>query len=515
MYTYIIVDDEMIIRRGCIAKISQAAALSVECAGEASNGFEALELVEKTKPDIVITDMKMAGMDGIEFLEKLSVSHPKIPVIVISGYRLFDYVKKAIEKHAIGYVLKPFSSEEIAEQIRKAIDQLESRNRVIQLQQEVAYFEQKKKQEAILNAIIHPWSEGTAVSLLANGYELGREYLFLTITTERQNVGPRLEELCGKLPALYCVVGNPQDKFQYLLLLHCAPGAVCLSAIAESLAEEISGLADGSHLIICVSRTIQKADGLNQLFLENNQLLRHVFLTERVCILRSKNQREEQPLLNEEEIQSLFLNMKYHTCKTLGLLEKFFKSIDLQKHTLGSIEAVCGRLLEKVNEYAAQNQVETRDLAKHFCRNYLFSNSIEKIQADFTEYIHSTMSTVHLKEKDQENLLRLVKDYIEKNYKKKLTLQVIASKFYISPACCSNLLKENLNMTFNDYLSHIRIQKAKQLLSETSLSVNKISDEVGYSNPKYFFKIFKIYSGFTPLEYRSKNNYDMYDSIRH
>jgi YesN/AraC family two-component response regulator len=108
-----------------------------------------------------------------------------------------------------------------------------------------------------------------------------------------------------------------------------------------------------------------------------------------------------------------------------------------------------------------------------------------------------------------------MKEYIDKNYRKKLTLQMIASRFYISPASCSFLLKESLNMTFNDYINAIRLQKAKQLLSETNLSVNKISDEVGYSNPKYFFKIFKTYSGFTPLEYRFKNNTEVSEKNQH
>jgi YesN/AraC family two-component response regulator len=306
---------------------------------------------------------------------------------------------------------------------------------------------------------------------------------------------------------------NPSDKFQSLVLLYCPKGEKNLSNAAELLAAEISGLAEDNYLITCISRPIQEAKDLHALFDENKEALKNIHLTGRVHILHDKEQSEEKTFLSEEEIQDMFIDMKYHTGKTLDLLNSFFESMDPQKYSLGVIEAACKSLLEKVNEYAAQNQVEICDLTEHFYHNYLFSDGIKKIKTDFTEYIHSTLNAVHLKENDQENLLRLIKNYIDKNYRKKLTLQLLASRFYISPAFCSTLLKENLNMTFNDYINEIRLQKAKQLLSETSLSVNKISDEIGYSNPKYFFKIFKIHSGFTPLEYRSQNG--MSESIKH
>lgn len=234
MYTYIIVDDEMIIRQGCIAKLRQIPSLPVEFVGEASNGLEALALIEKMHPDIVITDMKMSGMDGMEFLERLDEQYPNILVIVISGYKLFDYVKQAIEKHAVGYVLKPFSAEEIGEQMRKAIEQLESRSHVQHLQQEVANFAQK---EFFLNTILHPWWEGTSASFHENDQMWNQEYLLLTVTTERMDFTEKLESLCsGQLPFPGFVMENPLNKQQNLILLHGAKGQADLSGVAEQLA---------------------------------------------------------------------------------------------------------------------------------------------------------------------------------------------------------------------------------------------------------------------------------------
>ena len=109
-----------------------------------------------------------------------------------------------------------------------------------------------------------------------------------------------------------------------------------------------------------------------------------------------------------------------------------------------------------------------------------------------------------MKSPDQNQLFHSIQEYIRKNYHQKLTLQMISSEFYVTPAYCSSLLKEKLDQSFNEYLGEIRLEKAKQLLRETDLSADRISDEIGYSNPKYFFKVFKKLTGFTPLEYRIK-----------
>ena len=300
---------------------------------------------------------------------------------------------------------------------------------------------------------------------------------------------------------------NTLDKHQFLVLLNCPARQVNQPfAVAQVLASGIATLATEFQMFVCVSNTSHTLKELNNLFLKNDSMLKNIYLTDRVRILNTDEEKIRQPIYTEEEIMNLFRNMHYHTGKISEILMDFFHGFDVYKHTLGSISDACESLLEKVNEYAVQNQVENCDLMERFYKKYLFCEDIEKIKKDFSEYFLVTLCAIHRKEKDQENLFNQINEYIDKNYRRKLTLQILASRFYISPAYCSNLLKENLNMTFNDYISKIRIEKAKQLLSQTSISVAKVSDEIGYSNPKYFFKIFKSYTGLTPLEYRSKNN---------
>ena len=93
------------------------------------------KLLEEITPDIIITDMKMAKMDGVEFLKKLHEKHSDIPVIVISGYKAFDYMSQAIEHGVVGYVLKPFSTEEIEKQLLKAVSRIEQKNNITKMRE--------------------------------------------------------------------------------------------------------------------------------------------------------------------------------------------------------------------------------------------------------------------------------------------------------------------------------------------------------------------------------------------
>lgn len=507
MHTYIVVDDEAIIRQGLQLKIDQTPTLQVTCVGEASNGLEALSLMKKVNPDFVITDMKMNNMDGMTLLEKMNQEYPEIPVIVISGYKLFDYVKQAIEKHAVGYVLKPFSAQEIAEQVKKAIELLESRKHVSQLQQEVEHLELEKCHEILFQVITQPWNEELATFLLAKGYSLAEKCMLLTITTDDPEIQSSLCLVCGNVWECDCdIVGNQIGKHQVYVLLHTVENENgCLTKFAEKLIPEIKKLAGEHHLFLCESRVASSFQELHSLYFENNILLRNVFLTDRIKFLNINEKTDIVPVFSDEEIRNLLRNMKYYPAKINNSMDLFFSKIDVRLHPFGAIFDACENLLERVNECASQNQVKGKNLMEQFYSKYIFCTDIEKIKSDFSEYIRNVFSSIHLKEKDQESLLNQMVDYIKKNYWKKLTLQQLAARFYISPSFCSTLLKENLNMTFNDYLSEIRLQNAKRLLDETTLSVNKVSDEVGYSNPKYFFKIFKKSTGYTPLTYRSKS----------
>jgi len=140
MYTYIVIDDEPLIRRGTVKKLENYP--DVTCVAQASNGKSALELIEEKNPDFIITDMKMPIMDGTQLLPVLSTQYPEKYIIVISGYKDFDYAKEALRANTLDYIVKPFSQETLWNAVDKAVRLLKNQK---SLHEKLTLDEQEKE----------------------------------------------------------------------------------------------------------------------------------------------------------------------------------------------------------------------------------------------------------------------------------------------------------------------------------------------------------------------------------
>ncbi len=508
MYRYIIVDDEAIIRKGLVSKINEITSMDIGCGGEADNGVKGLELIEQTNPDIIITDMKMRKMDGMEFLDRISERYPDKPIIVISAHKAFSYVSKAIEKRAVGYVLKPFSTEEIEKQLRKAIDQIEQQRSILQLKETVATYEQKKEQDVLLEVILEPWNVNMEEKLLTKDFNTKDYYMLLTVNTMAEDGYFAMSAICSEYlnQVKYAVLDNPANKFQYFILMSVKEENMLhkMRTKAEHISMHLVKKLEGQKVFICIGEVFQGFAQLNRHYVLNDKMLRDIRLTDTYRILhRIEGRKEETVIYGEDYIKEIFIKMKYRNSKEKDILEEFFGGIWIDKHTLGDIGAACGKLIRKVNDYAVQKGVGTDDIMEVFYRRYLFCSSIEKMRKEISGYLVLIFNSIDMQDNAPDNLLETIQEYIKNNYHKKLTLQALSAELFVTPAFCSNLLKNRLNKSFNEYISEIRIDKAKRLLKETNLSVESISDEIGYSNSKYFFKIFKKMTHLSPNEYRN------------
>ena len=125
------------------------------------------------------------------------------------------------------------------------------------------------------------------------------------------------------------------------------------------------------------------------------------------------------------------------------------------------------------------------------------------MEKEITGYVKLILASVSMKNGDLHSTVEKMKKYLAENYHQKITLQNMADEFYMSVNTCSDFIKSNLHHSFNDYLKMLRMDEAKSLLLTTNLSAEKISEESGYTNARYFFKSFKGEFGMTPQEYRS------------
>lgn len=506
MYTYVIIDDERLIRLGLISRVREITAEEFECVGEAANGAQGLDVIEKTKPDIVITDMKMARMDGVEFLKRLHEHWPGTPVIVISGYKAFDYMSQAIEYGVVGYVLKPFSTEEIEKQLLKAVAKLEQQRSIARMKEKVVSFEKQTEGIEFLKLILEPWSvenEGGG-NFLANYW-----HILLSVYTNEPEAMNLFRE-CGARnfqDTQYLCLENPGSKGQYFLLFTTEE-----EKGISRITEQISGFLDSMKRIgrerkffAAVGNAFHGLREVNRSFQKNEKILRDIYLTDRVRIFyEDRYVKNHRRIYSEEELQDILVGIKYSPGQEQGIMQKFFSGFSVEKDSLLEIGTACKKLLGRVDEWAVQNQVDTDDIMSVFYRRYRFQEDLDKMEKEVSGYVSLISLSIRRKSYGDDYIYEQMTKYIQENYYKKITLQTLASQFYVSAAQCSSLLKERMEKGLNTYLLEIRIEKAKELLDGTNMSAEQISREVGYPNPKYFFRMFKQATTFTPIEYRNR-----------
>lgn len=508
MYTYIIIDDERLIRLGLISKINEISSEKFECVGEAENGQKGMELLEEITPDIIITDMKMAKMDGVEFLKKLHEKHSDIPVIVISGYKAFDYMSQAIEHGVVGYVLKPFSTEEIEKQLLKAVSRIEQKNNITKMREKISDLEQNREDMEFIKVITEPWNEEEE---LRQGLCMDNWHVLINIYTNVSEEMNILRECTKRFwsDCDYICFENKAVYGQYFVLFTVKEEQQAGTIISQ-VPEFFSAMKIRNHsgkFYGAVSGKIQGISQVHRAYQENEKMLRDIRLVDKVKFFyESEYSSQKRKLYTDDEIQDLMVAFKYETEGSHKAMKQFFTRFSIEKDTLREIGASCKRLLARIDEWAVENQVETDDIMSVFYTRYRFCDDLTKMEKEISGYANLISLSIQRKSYSDDYTYEQMCKYIQENYYKKITLQTLADQFYLSATQCSNILKKYMEKGLNVYLMEIRINKAKDLLDKTSMSVEQISREVGYPNPKYFFRMFKQATTFAPIEYRRRGD---------
>ena len=505
MYTYIIIDDERLIRLGLISKIKEISSEKFECVGEAENGKKGMDLLEEITPDIIVTDMKMAKMDGVEFLKKLHEKHADIPVIVISGYKAFDYMSQAIEHGVVGYVLKPFSTEEIEKQLLKAVTRIEQSRNLTKMRKKISDMEQNQEDMEFIKVITEPWSEEEN----RQDFCLDNWHVLITVYANAVDEMNILRECAKRIWKNYDYIcfDNKKVNGQYFVLFTAKEEGNTVEILSR-VPDFFSALKIWNHTGKLYGAVSEKIHGMPQIYRAyqaNEKMLCNIRLSEKVKFFYEPEYSvQKRKLYADDEIQDLMVALKYETEGSHKAMQQFFERFSVEKDTLREIGDSCKRILNRIDEWAVENQVETDDIMSVFYTRYRFCNDLVKMEREISGYANLISLSIHRKNFSDDYVFEQMCNYIQENYYKKITLQTLADKFYLSSVQCSNILKKYMEKGLNVYLMEIRINKAKDLLDKTSMSVEQISKEVGYPNPKYFFRMFKQATTFTPIEYRKR-----------
>ncbi len=532
MYKVMVVDDETLGRKS-IRKMISELSLDVEVIAEAQNGEEALELIEISKPHIVVTDMNMPVMDGQRFLEALHDRFGDIRVIVISGYSQFEYLKAAIRYQACEYLLKPVSVPELRESMVQAMEALRRYMSLQQQQRETREMRRMKRGAFLQNITAQRIANRADILQQAREMQMdpGIRYRLAVIRFRRFSEVARtsfhgnaelllfsidniLREILGddQMPAFiseegtgYCLI-VPASSFEgaafatagragvpvwceWLEALHEAVrGTLKLEVLAG-----VSGICDGFAEL---PEAYRAAEGTLL-----SQTLHGSGLT--VSLADHPEQPRKAEALTSFVAQEIRQAFASGNAKDLRrLLDEYLVRLDRSTGIpIGQVQ----RELAIIREAAVS---EMRGIAATHPALYDAAaiagvtdpGELRRLLAGWAEAAEEYGAG--RRETDSSQLIRHIVDYLDAHYFEDISLIDVATRFHLDPSYLSKLFKSATSENFIEYVTRKRIEKACELLRSSERKISEISELVGYENQRYFSQVFKKSTGQTPSEYR-------------
>ncbi|RDY31985.1 response regulator [Lachnotalea glycerini] len=509
MIRLIIVEDEKLIRNG-IEKHVPWNKLGVNLVLSAENAEEAFQMCKELKPDIIISDIMMPGINGIQLCHTFRKTMPESQIIFISGYSDKAYLKAAIELKAVSYVEKPISMSELQEAIKKAVESVQRLRR----QSTNLLHTLLGVQDAETDSIVE------AIKLSDKGKVIEQDSTFRILVLHTKNktynateFNSRCQEYISDilLKAGIHYITDFAKKDLFVLLLSgpdqmigkdSAIMSVCWSALSNMRKEEEEwfwGIGKEVQSLEKVSDSYQSA-------LECIQLLsfkgwnNYAFYNEPYSYYQ-----ENLPLAHQNEFHKALLDKDIK--RSTFILESIFQmlidgNVVLNFNVRNIYNTLDRIILQSGRE---RNLIGFQKQRRIKQENEKFLDGVETIE-EMHSYVKNHMKEI-LKENECEQknnfAVKHVIDYILENYAdKEINIQILASVVYLTPTYLSNLFKKKTGVTIGQYITEIRLKKAEELLNNPRLKLYQIADMVGYEDANYFAKLFKKKTGMMPSEYR-------------
>lgn len=546
-YKVIVIDDKPLIRQA-IVKTMNWERLNCEVVGQAEDGIEGKRLILELRPDILVTDIKMPGLSGLDLAEVMSECLPMSKTILVTGYQDFEYAKRAVRLGVYDFIVKPINNDELSQVIRKAVDELNNRRTEQENTAKIAtaYVELEKQ---------HSNSIPTLRSKLIADLIAGN----LSSGEEGAEGGPNLEILFSRFVMLMVrikekfssVGGAKPGKLRQQLQLRLSEQAQLLAVKREF--ELIESLRQDDLVFVCLFPKVlphreirMKLQSFCSEFIEEARSRNQVSCLIAVSsVYKSLRDLPECSLEASQLLDSSFFRAEdsilfpdqNQQVKELGKfsiiqdLEQFNQMLE-NKSSDGMI-AHMERFLEQITVYSDGNILVVKGLLSEVClaaARYYFrvtgdefglGKSVDQIleevyrlssMKEAASYLASFIGDIKKKlqgeEKEYSLMVKKVVDYINNHFADNINLTSIADQFGLSPSYLSRLLRTETGINFVDLVSKARIEAAKQLLMDPKNKVNEVGEMVGYKEYAYFYQVFKRIEGQSPKEYknRSKEN---------
>jgi len=514
MYSLLIADDEELVRRG-LAETLDWESMGFKVTGTAKDGAEALKILDRGGVDVVLADIRMPNLNGLEMAARIRIQYPKIRVVILSGYGDFEYARNAIEQDVFSYLLKPLKEEratEVFKQLKRTLN-LEKKDsadrhkgKTIQLQEILRrIFNTGEGIEEIPAILGQPYPGGIVMML-----DPCFEKMNLTEGAHWHKILPGFLESLEGLSENIIAASLHENRIAVLLISPLTEiensvehtyqeirrrgqeyGGMNFTAAVGKPAEHIEDIArSGSEARVLLGHALYL--GKNRLIKEKDIQPEQVlnlpdFQREAGRFIDIMSSRDEAALITRtDRIFSLMREAcPRDTIPLKTWFRNFFYTLNIVLAERGfASEAVLGNIDNLIDTLARAGTIE--DMRDIF----------------YTQALSGLEVTSKTSDKSGHRMVRYTIEALQSRFSEDLGLEIIADELDISSPYLSRLFKSETSVNFKEYLTRLRLDKARELLRNTGLKVYEIAEATGYPDQKYFSDIFKKRTGMTPSEYR-------------
>lgn len=531
LHRAIVVDDEIFTRKGLL-QLMDWKACGFEIVGEADNGEGALELIGSIHPDLVITDIRMPVLDGLELIRSVlerSTDHPAF--IILSGYSDFTYAQQALRYGVHDFMLKPIDESDFSATLRRLGERLHREQRNAQLFQ--IHRTGRLLETLMMNkaddTVVTRWEQQLRLGGAAHMYyvlvelnnqhpwRFGDDSVLLSLLQFRELTEQALHRLTdGKYP-LY--VHEHRNRIGLIVpdfFLECFEAKV--EVFMKALQQEIEGMKSlkdrvASRVFIYAGSPVNRLQDIHQSYACAKEAVLHkyiydpsgivVYEEEGMCSLHYRIIHQDVLDCLTEQVEELRLEELRVTVDHLfsSFREEYYAP-EAMKMSLHQCVHSIVRVIQNMqgNEHSLQSlepMMNWQDM----------NLSLGELQRLFMAFAEESGTYIGVLRKErQQGGIQHIRAYIEQHAAENISLKSIAARFYINPVYLGQLFRKTYGMYFNEFLLKLRIQEAKRLLRQTDLRIYEIAERVGFGSPDYFVTQFEKRVHATPSEYRNSLN---------
>ncbi len=540
-----LVEDEVIVREGIKRNIDWSRE-GYEFVGEASDGELAYPMIQKLKPDIVITDIKMPFMNGLELSKLIKREMPWIQIIVLSGYDEFEYAKQAITIGVTDYITKPVTGNELLEAVNRVKEIIESQKKkdkqILMMQKDMQEIQVIKRQKFFYDLVagklslseIHELSASLEIKLTSSRYSI---ILYKLYEGEEENhnyskVANEIKNLINEAFSHETSIALfEKENEETVLVVMQGEGEnlhKSIKAYVNQIVSTVTNEASDANLkyFVAIGKEVERLSELSKSYEEACKAFAYRYILSKNQVVDSDKLVNYQIMQDSGiDISTLDVNkmdkaivMNFLTCgeeeEVEHFIEEYFASLGkssvasllFRQYIAMDMYFCCRSLLEQLGI--------SIDILKEFGdglkESSIIFQSVNETIAYMSQIFHLTIQARNESAKGKyRTLIKEAKDFIHENYANEdMSLNMIASHVNVSPSHFSNIFSQDMGETFIEYLTRIRMKRAKELLKCTSMKSSEIGYEIGYKDPHYFSYLFKKTQNCSPKEYREKGTYE-------